>query len=63
VFTTLELTLHLVLKPREILLETRSSTDRRCGDREKKVGIPDRLIKNVRTSGFCDAAFSIIRFN
>jgi hypothetical protein len=41
---TLELKFHLVLEPRGILLETQSSTDRRCGDCEK-VGIPDRLLK------------------
>jgi hypothetical protein len=63
VFTTLKLKFRLVLEPRVILLETWSSTDRRCGDREKRVGIPDRLLKNIRTSGFCDAAFSIITLN
>jgi hypothetical protein len=45
VFTTLELKFHLVLEPRGILLETQSSTERCCGDREKKVSIPDRLLK------------------
>jgi hypothetical protein len=52
-----------VLETRVILLETQSSTHRRCGDREKKVGIPDRLIKKYALLDFFDAPFSIIKCN
>jgi hypothetical protein len=53
----MELKFHLALENCGILLETWSSTDRHCGDRKKKVGIPDRLLKKIHTFGFCDAAF------
>jgi hypothetical protein len=60
VFTTLELKFHLVLEPRGILLETQSSTERHYGDREKKAGIPDRLLKTSTLLDFVMLLFPLL---
>jgi hypothetical protein len=49
-----------VLEPHGVLLDTQSSTERRCGDCEKKVGIPDRLLKKYAFLDFMMLLFPLL---